>query len=316
MTIGIIGLGSIGIRHVKILKSLGVDNIVALRSENGNKNKLPEELSFIHNVYSYEDFMQKNVDGIIISNPTAYHLQTLQKITNQNTPIFIEKPIDSNKDLVFDPLLDNRNIIVGYPFRFSRIYNDIKELIPKTIGDVFLISFKRSHYLPFWQPNNDYKNQYTAKKSQGGGVLLTLCHELDFCINFIDEEIVKVDGYAEKLSNLEIDTDDIAFYSCKFKNGTRLNFEYDFYNPEYINHSRFVGNNGVISLDFKKGTIEVLNNNLERIEQSFSLTEEIDYMYREQMIDFLNWIKTGKTKNTNLKQARNSMKVLFEILSN
>ena len=71
-------------------------------------------------------------------------------------------------------------------------------------------------YLPHWRPNIDYRDSYSSKKSQGGGVLLDLSHEIDYLNWLLDgtEEVMAVGG---KLSALEIDSDDLYQISLKTK---------------------------------------------------------------------------------------------------
>ena len=63
-------------------------------------------------------------------------------------------------------------------------------------------------YLPNWRPNRDYRESYSAKKNEGGGVLRDLSHELDF-LNWILGGWKRVAALGGKYSELDIDSDDV-----------------------------------------------------------------------------------------------------------
>ncbi|MEM6806083.1 MAG: Gfo/Idh/MocA family oxidoreductase, partial [Bacteroidota bacterium] len=88
MKILIIGLGSIGKKHVKALNSLELQSdIYAFRS-----SKTGENLAGVKNIYSWED-IDASFELAIISNPTSLHAEIIEKILPFNIPLFIEKPV-------------------------------------------------------------------------------------------------------------------------------------------------------------------------------------------------------------------------------
>ena len=78
MKLGILGLGSIGQRHVRCLKTLGYDDIIALRTKKGTMKTLPQELDFITEFYDIDEFYSQELDGIIISNILSIYLEFQQ----------------------------------------------------------------------------------------------------------------------------------------------------------------------------------------------------------------------------------------------
>ena len=88
MNVLIIGLGSIGKKHVDALKKLEPNAVVfALRSSNGKDVYLD-----VKNIYSILD-IKTTIDFVIISNVTSEHEKSILIAINLNCPIFIEKPV-------------------------------------------------------------------------------------------------------------------------------------------------------------------------------------------------------------------------------
>lgn len=311
MKIGIIGLGSIGKRHIDALGYLGIKDIIALRTNRGELIFTNDELQNITECYDLDKFLSYKLDGIIISNPTSLHAITLDKILDTHLPTFIEKPIFSNLGEIGRSYLYKENIIVGYCFRFSKTISKVKSLLI-TIGDIKLASFYRSFYLPFWHPYADYSKEYTAKKELGGGVIRTLSHEIDLMLYLFGDKLHSCIGYIDKVSNLNIDTDDIAFFSCKYDNGVRVNFELDFLGAKYVNNARFIGEKGNIFYDYNtKSIYKIL---YDGTSEYFTIDDrDISDMYIDQMKDFLNFITNKISLNASFDQSIKVLEIINKI---
>ncbi len=48
------------------------------------------------------------------------------------------------------------------------------------LGKIYSVQVDLGEYLPDWHPWEDYRQSYAARADQGGGVVLTLIHELDY----------------------------------------------------------------------------------------------------------------------------------------
>jgi predicted dehydrogenase len=208
-----VGLGSIGQKHLKnvttFLKSNGLDfQIDALRRQKS-------DFLDITNVYTkYEDIVA-NYDIIFITNPTSLHYEAIQFLKNRGKYFFIEKPIfDKVHNVDF---LENTEKIyyVACPLRFHPIVKKLKDFAENNC----IISFRAicSSYLPDWRRNTDYRENYSAQKSMGGGVELDLIHELDY-LKWAFGKPKKTSVFLGKKSNLEIDSNDIAVYLFEFLN--------------------------------------------------------------------------------------------------
>ena len=92
MKILIIGLGSIGQKHVKAIKSiLPHAEIYALRSKRD-----AERHPHVINIYSFDEIASIAADFAIVTNPTSEHKKTIAQLIVYDIPLFIEKPIYSS----------------------------------------------------------------------------------------------------------------------------------------------------------------------------------------------------------------------------
>ena len=116
----IIGKGSIGNRHAKILENLNVKVMFIRRKPNILKKN---EISFN---YKYLD----KINFFIITNPSSLHLTTIKKIIHFNKPIFVEKPFVTQRK--FSNIIKNfEKLFVLYQMRFDPRIKFIKKKIEK-----------------------------------------------------------------------------------------------------------------------------------------------------------------------------------------
>ena len=194
----LVGYGSIGQRHEEVLRKMGAEiAVVDCFAEN---IPCPVFLS----VQEALDVFQPQY--IVVANRTFEHFKTLEQINHggfQGTCL-IEKPLAERpvpRDWKHGFLVK-----VGYVMRFH-------PLIQQAVG---LLQGKRllsihayvGQYLPDWRPGTDYKQCYSASKSQGGGALRDLSHELDYIV-LLAGAWKRVSALGGHFSELEIETDDV-----------------------------------------------------------------------------------------------------------
>ena len=76
---------------------------------------------------------------------------------------------------------------------------------------VYSVRAISSSYLPDWRPGQDYRKTYSAHKDMGGGVSIDLIHEWDY-LTWLFSMPSECKQMISKVSNLEIDSDDLAVY--------------------------------------------------------------------------------------------------------
>lgn len=304
MRILLIGLGSIGRRHLGHLKRIGGLELAAFRT---NKGQLKKEES-ISEFYHLEDALDFKPDGVIISNPTSLHVDTAVPFLEKGIKVLIEKPIDTSLQNA-ERLRPYKDLIrIAYCMRFNPINHFLKKLFEKETP--FNVGFKRSFYLPKWHPYADYRQEYTALKSLGGGVIRTLSHEIDLSLYWFGEP-KDVTGVVDKLSFLEIDTDDYAFFTTKSDN-TRVNFELDFFSPVGVKNFEAFTNKGKYEWGANKVFFTPYESEVK--ETVFSVSAEAyPQMYQDQMEDFCEFLSSGQSRNASFEDGINVLKIIEQI---
>ena len=293
--IGIVGLGSIGCRHLRLARELRSDlNIVAVRSRKGKK--IEEEKLVDSVVYSLEDAIGCGIEAAIIATPAVYHVQQANELMEKGIHVLIEKPLSHSLDNV-NKLLRIAKIsklvgLVGYCLRydpgalkFNKMLNNQK------IGKILNAQVECGSYLPDWRKGMDYRNSVSAKAELGGGVLSELSHELDY-IRWFFAEMKSVSANIQNSGTLDINVDDSADMIFESESGFPVSVHLDFNSRNTRRKCIARGANGDLIWDANLN--KVIWHTAGGTKENETYQNDGDYIYREQLKHFFDCI--GKNK--------------------
>lgn len=193
----VVGYGSIGARHARILTELGQrSSVVSSRAV---------DFPVLYTGLA-DAIIAERPDRVVIANATSQHHDTLCELARlgYEGDVLVEKPLFHGcLDL---PTHHFRQAFVAYNLRFHPVIRRLKSLLE---GERILsVQAYAGQYLPEWRPPSDYRSSYSAAREQGGGALRDLSHELDCLIWLLGgwERVAAVGGH---FGPLEISSDDV-----------------------------------------------------------------------------------------------------------
>lgn len=297
----IIGSGSIGQRHIRNLREIGIDKIVALRSRKGYHKKLTDDLGVIE-IETWDDAINEKPDIAIISNPTSLHIKSAKKVLPYVRGVLIEKPLSHSLagtgELIAE--LAEKNIVsfVGHNLMFHPIVIKIKEFSDKNdVGNILNIQCQVGQWLPDWHPYEDYTKAYYARKELGGGVALTLIHEIHLALELagLPQQVFGMISESEKLS---LDVDVCSDLMIKHVTGAVSQIHMDYLQKPAHRSGLVTFENGWLSYDFNNMTL--IGQGPEN-DKPVIIWEDSEYnynlMYLEQMKMFLSYVEEGRMKH-------------------
>ena len=294
----IVGCGSIGTRHLKNLKSISTGEIIAYRTRKKKVKQLENE-SYVKTYSDLTEALDQNPDAVLVTNPTGLHMQSALAAANQGCHLFIEKPISNTLDGIdeFMNVVKKRKLVVliGCNLRFHPCLQFIKKLLDeKRIGKVISTRVQMGQYLPDWHPWEDYRNMYSSSEELGGGIILDAIHELDY-IRWLLGDISEVFSFSDKLSDLDIDTEDVAEILLRFKSGAIGEVHLDYIQRHPSRSCEIIGDGGSIVWNLNEGTVKVYTaekKKWEVFEQPKGY--DMNQTYIDEMTHFISCIEENK----------------------
>jgi predicted dehydrogenase len=304
MNVLIIGLGSIALKHIKVLKEINANtSIFALRS-----SKLSVKVSGVKDLFEWEEVVSKKFHFCIISSPSSLHLSHIKLVEVLRIPIFIEKPLFINRSQINDfKILDLKNLrsYVACNFRFNPIIEFLKDDLKIKAKNIYEVTAYCGSYLPNWRPNKDYRKVYSSIKELGGGVNIDLIHEPDYFVHLFGlPEHTSV--HNKKVSSLEINSNDSSIIYLSYKN-FQASITLNYFRKDARRTLEIVTDEKTIFVDFLKGIVKDLEANTILYQSSEDLIES---SYKKQMLFFLNSIKSNEYKMNSIEEALSVLNII------
>jgi len=265
----LIGYGSIGKRHDEVLSNFSeiasIDIVTKQAIEGRTTYKSLQE---IENISQYSYF--------IIASETIKHYQQLAYLDMhlKDKTIFCEKPLFASKKTL---KIVHNEVYVGYVLRFHPLLQRLKDLLQNE--KVINVNVKCGQYLPTWRPERDYRESYSAKKEEGGGVLLDLSHEIDY-LQWLFGKMKEIKSYQVKISDLEIDSDDVTLLIGKTDKNIMVSLSLDYISK--ISHRKVLVDTieSSYALDFI--TNRLIKKDKNGVEELYSITNlERNFMFEK-----------------------------------
>jgi YrbI family 3-deoxy-D-manno-octulosonate 8-phosphate phosphatase len=253
------GLGSIGRRHLRNLLTLGERDIILYRTK---KSTLPDdELSAFPVETNLNTILDNRPDAVIIANPTALHLDIAIPSAEAGCSLLIEKPVSHNMERINE--LKNAvqrgggQVLIGFQFRFHPCIQKIAQILNEgSIGRPLSAYAHYGDYLPDWHPWEDYRKSYSANAALGGGVTLTLCHPLDYMCWLLGE-VESLSASTSKISDLDIQVEDVAQITLHFAQGTIGSIHLNYYQQPPSHLLEIIGTHGTVRWDHTDNTVKL-----------------------------------------------------------
>jgi predicted dehydrogenase len=245
----IVGLGSVGRRHLTNLRALGWTNIRAVRTRGLSPHTA--ELSDLPVDRDLSTALSRRPLAVIVCNPSALHIAAALEAARAGAHLLIEKPLSDQlqgiaelESLVADQRL---SVLVGFQFRYNPGLRQIRAwLRAGALGSVVSAQVHWGEYLPDVHPWEDYRAGYAARRELGGGVLLTLSHPFDY-LRWLLGEIAHVSAIESQRDDLGLSVDTCVDVAARFATGASAHIHVNFVERPRNHQLTLIGTDGTIT---------------------------------------------------------------------
>lgn len=253
----IAGLGSIGRRHLRNLTALGEDDILLYRT--GRATLPDDDLEGFPVFNDLGAALVQGPDAVIVSNPTALHLDVAIPAAEAGCHLLLEKPVSHTLDRIDELQAALRRgggqAAVGFQFRFHPGLQQIARLLSAgAIGRTLSVRANWGEYLPGWHPWEDYRHTYSARSDLGGGVVLTLCHPLDY-LCWLFGDLDSLWAFEARLGDLDLSVEDTAEIGLRFRSGVLGSLHLSYNQRPTTHRLEIAGTQGTLRWDNADGMV-------------------------------------------------------------
>lgn len=324
----VVGLGGIGQRHTRNLRSLLGDScdIIAYRVRRDSpiltdtlqveaRDGLEERYA-IRSFDRLDQALAERPDAVLICNPSSLHMEVALEAARAGCHLLIEKPLSHTLEGIdeLEAVVKSQNLVcmIAYQLRFHPCLTISHRLFSEgAIGRAIACRATIGEYLPGWHRYEDYRTMYASRRALGGGVILSQIHELDMLYWFFGRprNIVSMGGH---LSDLEIDVEDVASTLLSY-DGMVAHLHQDYVQQPPVRQVEIVGSAGKISIDLRALSVEAYGGAGESIASYSFEGFERNKLFVDELEAFINAIKTRSAVPVNLSQGRQSLEMALAI---
>lgn len=328
MRVLLIGLGSIGQRHIRNMRSLlGPEaEFIAHRTrretayitpsmETDSKRNIEAEFA----IQVFEDLgaaLERQPHLAFVCNPSNLHIPAASACVRCGCDVFIEKPLshslEGTAELVREAKGHNRIVMVGYQWRFHPSLKKLAEIIQeKQLGTLLAVRAMIGEYLPKWHPYEDYRRTYAARKDLGGGVVVTQIHEYDYLYSLfgLPDRVYAIGGH---WSGLDIDVEDTASVLMTFRTENRplpVHLHQDYLQCPPSRECEVIGDRGRAIMDLRALSVTVFRSDSETPEVHSYSSFERNQLFLDELSHFLECVKTRRKPVVDLEDGLQSLRM-------
>jgi predicted dehydrogenase len=328
MKVLFVGLGGIGQRHLRNLRSIVGDSLEVIAYRERKLNQvITDKLDVEQGVDIYERFgirvfdslsasLAQKPDAIFICNPTSMHIPVAMEAAKHGCHLFIEKALSHTLDGVSEliRLVEDNGLtcMVGYQMRFHPCLQTLRDVvIGGAIGRVLAVNAEVGEYMPAWHKYEDYRQLYAARKDLGGGVIVSQIHEFDYIywLFGLPKRVFATGGH---LSSLEIDVEDVASISLEcFQDGRTVpvHIHQDYLQRPPTRNCKVIGDKGKVQMDFLALTVTHFGED-GAIANHWDFTGfERNQLFMDEMRHFLACVDAGTQPCVTIREGAQSLRM-------
>jgi len=306
------GCGSIGKRHARVLREIGVQTLFAADPVAAQVAAAAKETRFDATAESFEAGLALKPQAVVLCTPPALHVPQAVQALEAGCHVFSEKPL--SVDLRGVPELERTmtrtglTFAVGLCFRWHDGLLRAREILRSgRIGRLAAIRSLMGEHLPDIRP--DYRDLYIAK-SNGA---FELMHDIDLCLWYAGQDVQSVCGTYGGFSDIGIQAPDLVEMVMVFPDRCVASVHLDFFEQPRRRQIELLGTRGTLTVEFASWTectVSVFDQE-SRDWQVETITTDRDDMFRDQDSAFLRAAAGLETVTCTLAEARKSLRAVL-----
>jgi predicted dehydrogenase len=300
--VAVIGVGSLGQHHARILAGLPEAELVAVVDRDAAR---ASEIAARHSVRALTDTndLPPDLDAVTVAVPTVSHAAIAAPCLRRGWAVLLEKPMTATLEdaeaLIQVEREAGRPLLIGHTERFNPV---VRAAAPHVRDPRFI----EAHRL----------GAFTSRGTDVDVVLDLMIHDLDVIMNLVPSAVTAVDAVGVKALT---DKPDIANARIRFENGCVANVTASRISTERVRKLRIFESDSYLSIDYAQqaGVRFTLRGRLEGGPEI--VRQEIDVEHEEplavEMRSFLLRVGGREAPSVTAGEGLRALRAAFQVLS-
>ncbi len=301
--IGVLGAGSIGYQHIRILHSLDTVDLIGLldiNQEIANAVGNRFEVKVFNNT---DEIIGAKPDAIVIAVPASCHESAAMPFINLGIPLLIEKPvahdINSASRILEAAKVRSTPVMIGHIERFNPAVVALKKLL----SDKKIVSMNFTRVGP------------TPPRVKDVGITVDLSiHDIDLAIHLTGEEIA--DSACVTHSNSIGEKEDVSMILLKTKGGCAIQIHSNWLTPVKARTITVATENEFIIADLIAKKVVIYNRFPDDDNNSIATEIQVDNYepLREELSSFISCIAAKKPFPIDINAGMTALKIATDCI--
>ena len=307
----ILGCGSIGKRHARILHRLGLTDIRACDPVEAQLSALTAETPVTHAYADYANALSDQPGAVLICTPPNMHIDHALAAFDAGVHVLCEKPL-SDSTARIDELIARRDatgmkMMVALCFRHHAGHILAKRYLDQgRIGRV--VSVRAATGEPILDARPDYPDMYMSRTTGAWDLM----HDLDLALWYADQPVTEVHAVAGPYSDIGAPADDVVEIIMRFEDRCLGSCHMDFFTRPRQRRLDILGADGSISIEFSRWehcTVSLWETGTTDWQHT-KFDMERDDMYRDEDIAFLKAVNDDGPIPCTIEESLRSVAVI------
>jgi predicted dehydrogenase len=283
----IVGLGSIGNRHARLLKERSDISLEIVEPNERAIIKAKEKFGDFHQHASFDRMLTTAPDIVLIATPHRLHAEQTIEALHAGSDVFCEKPMsDSLEDAVkmkeacdqADKLLN-----IGFHMHFHPALKTLKGVIEShRLGNIVYAHARVGTYITLVNSVSHYQQE------QEGALLLDYAHQPDMLYWLLRKVPRYVYASGVQAGNLELSSNpNIADIHCEYDDDLIASIHLNYVQMPQRQSYEIVGDQGWAFLDLEQNELRIGKRQDSTVETK-TFTVERDDLYRAEHQAFMD----------------------------
>jgi len=255
--IAIVGVGSIGRRHARLLSQRDDVTVEIIEPCEENLIRVRHELGQLTEHRNFEDMLKSSPDVVWITSPTHLHAEQAIAALEAGCHVFCEKPMSHNmtegKEMTRVAERTGRILNIGFNLHFHPGLTRLKKMIDDDeLGTIVHIHARVGTYITLVNTLSRHQANHE------GSLMLDYAHQPDLFYWFLNEIPSHVSCFGLRGGELEVSSNpNVATLTLLFRQPLLATIHLNYVQSPERHEYEIVGDHGFAILDANEGTLTI-----------------------------------------------------------